>query len=123
MRTDHVSYITSHDQLAATFQRFGARLGSTFVRGKNYLRFGTRNFILLLQNDDYLEVVCPIDHPSSDSALFDMALSRRAPERSGWLTWVVAINGHRKKPNEKDLAWKQIGVLGKLEDKQLPFFI
>ena len=29
MRLDHVSYVTSHDQLADTVQRLGSRLGST----------------------------------------------------------------------------------------------
>ena len=54
------------------------------------------------------------------------------------LTWVVAVgdvlkiekrlgraavDGHRTKPDRKDLAWRQIGVLGTSADKQLPFFI
>jgi hypothetical protein len=43
MRLDHVSYVTSHDQLADTVQRLGARLGSTFVDGGVHPRFGTRN--------------------------------------------------------------------------------
>ena len=33
------------------------------------------------------------------------------------------MDGHRTKPDGIDLSWKQIGVLGTLEDKQLPFFI
>jgi hypothetical protein len=37
--------------------------------------------------------------------------------------WVAALDGHRTRPDRKDLAWKQIGVLGTLQDKQLPFFI
>jgi hypothetical protein len=138
MRLDHVSYVTSHDQLADTVQRLGARLGSTFVDGGIHPRFGTRNFTLPLQNGHYLEVVCPLDHPSSDSTPFGKAVSQRAAEGGGWLTWVVAVDdvskiekrlgraavdGHRTKPDGKDLAWKQIGVLGTLEDKQLPFFI
>ena len=101
-------------------------------------RFGTRNFTLPLQNNHYLEVVCPLDHPSSDSTPFDKAVSQRAAEGGGWLTWVVVVDnvsmiekrlgraagaGHRIKPDGKDLVWKQIGVLGTLEDKQLPFFI
>ena len=36
---------------------------------------------------------------------------------------IIAVDGHCTKPDGKDLAWKQIGVLGTLEDKQLPFFI
>ena len=72
------------------------------------------------------------DHP------FGKAVSKRAAEGGGWLTWVVsvddvskvearlgrqAVDGHRTKPDGHDLSWKQIGVLGTLEDKQLPFFI
>ena len=138
MRINHASSITPHDQLADTFQRLGARLGSTFVDGGIHPRFSTRNFTPPLQNGHYLEVVCQLDHPSSDSTPFDKAVSQRAAEGGGWLTWVVAVDvfskiekrlgraavdGHRTKPDGKDLAWKQIGVLGKLEDKQLPFFI
>jgi hypothetical protein len=135
MRLDHVSYVTSHDQLADTVQRLGSRLGSTFVDGGVHPRFGTRNFILPLQNGHYIEVVCPLDHPASDASPFGKAVSKRAAEGGGWLTWVVsvddvskvearlgrqAVDGHRTKPDGHDLSWKQIGVLGTLEDKQLP---
>jgi hypothetical protein len=138
MRSGQALSVTSHDQLADTFQRLGALLSSTFVDGGVHPRFGTRNFTLPLQNGHYLEVVCPLDHPSSDSTPFGKAVSQRAAEGAGWLTWVVAVDdvlkiekrlgraavdGHRTKPDGKDLAWKQIGVLGTLEDKQLPFFI
>ena len=138
MRLDHVSYVTSHDQLADTVQRLGSRLGSTFVDGGIHPRFGTRNFTLPLQNGHYIEVVCPLDHPASDASPFGKAVSQRAAEGGGWLTWVVAVDdiakietrlgrpavdGQRKKPDGKELSWKQIGVLGTLEDKQLPFFI
>jgi hypothetical protein len=138
MRLDHVSYVTSHDQLADTVQRLGSRLGSTFVDGGVHPRFGTRNFTLPLQNGHYIEVVCPLDHPASDSSPFGKAVSRRAEEGGGWLTWVVAVDdvaaiesrlgrpaveGHRTKPDGTDIRWKQIGVLGTLEDRQLPYFI
>jgi len=138
MRLDHVSYVTSHDQLADTVQRLGSRLGSTFVDGGVHPRFGTRNFTLPLQNGHYLEVVCPLDHPASDSSPFGKAVSRRAAEGGGWLTWVVAVDdvaaiesrlgrpaveGHRTKPDGTDIRWRQIGVLGILEDRQLPYFI
>ena len=138
MRLDHVSYVTSHDQLADTVQRLGSRLGSTFVDGGVHPRFGTRNFTLPLQNGHYIEVVCPLDHPASDASPFGKAVSKRAAEGGGWLTWVVsvddvskiesrlgrqAVDGHRTKPDGSDLRWKQIGVLGTLEDRQLPFFI
>jgi hypothetical protein len=138
MRLDHISYVTSHDQLADTVQRLGSRLGSTFVDGGVHPRFGTRNFTLPLINGQYLEVVCPLDHPAADSSPFGKAVSQRANEGGGWLTWVVSVNdvtaletrlgrtavdGHRTKPDGTDLKWKQIGVLGTLQDRQLPFFV
>ena len=138
MRLDHVSYVTSHEQLADTVQRLGSRLGSTFVDGGVHPRFGTRNFTLPLQGGHYLEVVCPLDHPASDASAFGKAVSKRAKEGGGWLTWVVSVDdvsgvesrlgrssvdGHRTRPDGTDLRWKQIGVLGTLEDAQLPFFI
>ena len=138
MRLDHISYVTSHDQLADTVQRLGSRLGSTFVDGGVHPRFGTRNFTLPLLIGQYLEVVCPLDHPAADSSPFGKAVSQRANEGGGWLTWVVSVNdvkaletrlgrnavdGHRTKPDGTDLKWKQIGVLGTLQDRQLPFFV
>jgi hypothetical protein len=138
MRLDHLSYVTTHDQLADTVQRLGSRLGSTFVDGGIHPRFGTRNFTLPLQDHHYLEVVCPLNHPASDSSPFGIAVSQRAREGGGWLTWVIsvddvseietrlgrlAVDGHRVRPDGSDLCWKQIGVLSTLEDSQLPFFI
>lgn len=63
MRLDHVSHVTSHDQLADTVQRLGSRLGSTFVDGGIHPHFGTRNFTTSIKNGQYIEVVCPLDHP------------------------------------------------------------
>jgi len=100
--------------------------------------FGIRNFKLPLQNGPDVEFVCPLDHPASNASLFGNAVSKRAAEGGGWLTWVVsvddvskiesrlgrqAVDGHRTKPDGSDLCWKQIGVLGTLEDRQLLFFI
>ena len=116
----------------------GSRLGTTFVDGGVHPRFGTRNFTAPLLNGQYIEVVCPLDHPASDSSPFGKAVSKRAAEGGGWLTWVVAVedleavetrlgrpavDGHRTKPDGTDLSWKQIGVLGTLEDRQMPFFV
>jgi len=138
MRLDHISYVTSHEQLADTVQRLGSRLGSTFVDGGVHPRFGTRNFTTPLLNGQYLEVVCPLDHPATETSPFGKAVSQRANEGGGWLTWVLsvddvskietrlgrlAVNGHRTKPDGTDLKWRQIGVLGTLEDRQLPFFV
>lgn len=138
MRLDHVSYVTTHAQLADTVQRLGSRLGSAFVDGGIHPRFGTRNFTLPLQDGHYLEVVCPLDHPASDSSPFGRAVSDRANEGGGWLSWVLSVDdvspiearlgrpaadGHRTRPDGSDLRWKQIGILGTLEDRQLPWFI
>ena len=138
MRLDHISYAASHDQLVDVVQRLGSRIGSAFIDGGIHPRFGTRNFTLPLTNGHYLEVVCPLDHPAADATPFGKAVSKRAVEGGGWLTWVVsvddvskiesrlgrqAVDGHRTKPDGSDLRWKQIGVLGTLEDRQIPFFI
>ena len=65
-------------------------------------------------------------------------VTSRANEGGGWLTWVLSVgdiktfesrlgresvDGQRRRPNGTDLKWKQLGVLGTLEDRQLPFFI
>ena len=138
MRLDHVSYVTSHDQLADTVQRLGARLGSTFVDGGVHPRFGTRNFTMPLQNGQYIEVVCPLDHPATEQTPWGKAVSKKAQEGGGWLTWVFAtediskveekfgrkaVDGHRKRPDGTDLKWKQIGVKEITDSRELPFFI
>ena len=92
MRLDHVSYVTSHDQLADTVQRLGSRLGSTFVDGGVHPRFGTRNFTLARQNGQYIEVVCPLDHPATEQTPWGKAVSKNAQEGVGWLTWVFATD-------------------------------
>ena len=137
-RLDHLSYATSHDQLVDVVQRLGSRIGSAFIDGGIHPRFGTRNFTLPLKNGHYLEVVCPLDHPAAEESAFGKAVSKRANEGGGWMSWVVATNdispveerlgrcsveGSRKRPDGSELKWKQLGVLGTIEDSQLPFFI
>jgi Glyoxalase-like domain len=138
MRLDHVSYAASHEQIVDVIQRFGSQIGCTFTDGGIHPRFGTRNFTLALKDGHYLEVVCPIEHPASDSSPFGRVVSKRAREGGGWLTWVIstedlspierrlgrqAVYGSRKRPDGSELQWKQLGVLGTLSDAQLPFFI
>ncbi len=138
MRLDHVSYVTSHDQLADTVQRLGSRIGSTFVDGGIHPRFGTRNFTCALKNGQYIEVVCPLDHPATEQTPWGKAVSQKANEGGGWFTWVFstqdispiaakfgreAIEGHRTRPNGTDLKWKQIGVKEIADTPQFPFFI
>jgi len=138
MRLDHVSYVTPHDQLADTVQRLGSRLGSTFVDGGIHPRFGTRNFTASLKNGQYIEVVCPLDHPAAQQTSWGKAVSQKANEGGGWLTWVFstkdissiakrfgreAIEGHRTRPDGSDLKWRQIGVKEIVEFREFPFFI
>lgn len=138
MRLDHVSYVTTHNQLADTVQRLGSRIGSTFVDGGIHPRFGTRNFTTALRNGQYIEVVCPLDHPATEQTPWGKAVLRKADEGGGWFTWVFstkdiepiekkfgrkAIEGHRKRPNGSDLKWKQIGVQEILATREFPFFI
>lgn len=138
MRLDHVSYAVSHTELADTIQRLGASLGAGFVDGGKHPSFGTRNFILPLAGGMYFEVVSALDHPAADRAPFGQAVRKRAENGGGWLGWVVsvpdiapienrlgreAVAGHRTRPDGFDLQWKQLGVMGTLEDAQLPFFV
>ena len=138
MRLDHVSYVTSHDQLADTVQRLGSRLGSTFVDGGIHPRFGTRNFTAPLIGGQYIEVVCPLDHPATEQTPWGKTVSKKAQEGGGWLTWVFstedispiaqkfgrdAVEGHRTRPDGTDLKWKQIGVKEIADAQELPFFI
>ncbi len=138
MRLDHVSYVTSHDQLADTVQRLGARIGSTFVDGGLHPRFGTRNFTASLKHGQYIEVVCPLDHPAAEQTPWGKAVLQKANQGGGWFTWVFstddiepivekfgrkAVEGHRTRPNGSDLKWKQIGVQEIADSREFPFFI
>ena len=129
---------TFHDQLADTIQRLSSRLGSTFVDVGIQPRFGTRNFTASLKNGQYIEVVCPLDYPAIEQTPLGKAVSKKAQEGGGWLTWVFstedispiaekfgrkAVDGHRTPPDGTDLKWKHIGVKETEESRELPFFI
>jgi hypothetical protein len=138
MRLDHISYAAGPDGLASTAQRLGGLLGEPFRDGGIHPRFGTRNMILPLRGDTYLEIVEVLDHPASDKAPFGQAVRARSALGGGWLGWVVAVDdiatverrlgreaadGYRHRPDGKELRWKQIGVNGLIADPQLPFFV
>jgi len=138
MRLDHVSYVASHDQISDVVNRIGSQIGTAFVDGGIHPKFGTRNFTAPLINNQYIEVVCPMDHPATDSTPFGRAVKNKAEEGGGWMTWVLAVDdiseteklfkrnavdGVRKKPDGTLLNWKQIGVLEVLDDSKMPFFI
>jgi hypothetical protein len=138
MRLDHLSFAAGPDGLASTAQRIGGLLGKDFVDGGVHPRFGTRNMILPLAGNTYLEVVEALDHPASDKAPFGQAVKARSANGGGWLGWVVAVDdittveerlgresakGNRHRPDGSELLWRQIGVNGLIADPQLPFFI
>lgn len=138
MYLDHVSYVASHDQISDVVNRIGSQIGTAFVDGGIHPKFGTRNFTAPLLNNQYIEVVCPLDHPATDSTPFGKAVSKKSREGGGWMAWVIATDNIssfekkigrdavlslRKKPNGTELNWKQLGVLNMTQDSQLPFFI
>ena len=92
MRLDHLSFAAGPDGLASTAQRIGGLLGQDFVDGGVHPRFGTRNMILPLAGDTYLEIVEVLDHPASDKAPFGQAVRARSALGGGWLGWVVAVD-------------------------------
>ena len=138
MRLDHLSFAAGPDGLARTAQRLGSSLGCSFLDGGVHPRFGTRNMILPLAGQTYLEVVEALDHPAADKAPFGQAVRARSAAGGGWLGWVVAVDdigvveqrlgrasvaGSRHRPDGTELTWRQIGVNGLMSDPQLPFFV
>lgn len=138
MRVDHVSYAAEVDGLKATAKRLGQRLGVTPVDGGIHPRFGTRNIILPLADQRFVEVVEVLDHPASDKAPFGQAVRARSEVGGGWLGWVVGVDdisaaekrlgreaavGNRRRPDGVELKWLQLGVKGLMADPQLPFYI
>ena len=138
MRLDHVSYVASHDQISDVVNRIGSQIGTAFVDGGIHPKFGTRNFTAPLLNSQYIEVVCPMDHPATDLTPFGRAVKNKSEEGGGWMTWVLAtpdlseiesrlnrqsVIGTRRLPNGKELKWKQIGVQEIIENNHYPFFI
>ena len=138
MRLDHVSYVASHDQISDVVNRIGSQIGTAFVDGGIHPKFGTRNFTAPLLNGQYIEVVCPLDHPATDTTPFGRAVKKKVNEGGGWLSWVISTNdiakfekqfnrlsviGNRRLPNGSELEWKQLGVLALIEDPASPFFI
>lgn len=138
MRLDHLSYAAGPEGLASCVQRIGAALGASFRDGGLHPGFGTRNFVLPLQNGCYLEVVSALDHPAVDASPFGRAVRARTEAGGGWLGWAIrvddlapiearlgrtAVDGHRRRPDGTDLRWKQIGVNDLAVDPQRPFFV
>ena len=138
MRIDDVSDVASHDQISDVVNRIGSQSGTAFVDGGIHPKFGTRNFTAPLLNGQYIEVVCPLNHPATDATPFGKAVKKKSEEGGGWMSWIIAtdeiskiessfnrraINSERRKPDGSILRWKQIGVLEILEDFSQPFFV
>lgn len=138
MRLDHIVFAAGPDGLAATTQRLSEVLGEEFRDGGIHPRFGTRNAVLPLTHNVYLEAVEVLDHPASDKAPFGQAVRARSELGGGWMGWVVAVDdiaphearlgresvkGNRHRPDGTELLWKQLGVKGLQSDPQLPFFV
>jgi len=138
MEIDHVSYVASHDQISDVINRIGLLIGSPFIDGGIHPRFGTRNFTAPLKNGQYIEVVCPIDHPATDQTNFGLAVKQKALSGGGWFAWVIrthnieeiekridrkSIDGDRVKPDGSKLKWKQIGVKELSTNGHFPFFV
>ena len=85
MRLDHLSFAAGPDGLASTAQRIGGLLGTEFVDGGVHPRFGTRNRILPLAGNTYMEIVEVLDHPASDKAPFGQVVRARSEAGGGWL--------------------------------------
>jgi hypothetical protein len=138
MRLDHVSYVASHDQISDVVNRIGSQIGTAFVDGGIHPKFGTRNFTAPLLNGQYIEVVCPLDHPATDTTPFGQAVKKKADAGGGWMAWIIAVDdinqiekqygrkateGKRQKPDGTILEWKQLGVKDVLQNSQLPFYV
>ena len=136
MHLDHISFAAGPAGLAATTDELGAALGATFLDGGVHPRFGTRNMILPLANQQYLEVVEVLDHPASDKAAFGRFVRERSEAGGGWMAWCVAVDdmteverrigrhavpGNRHRPDGFNLQWRQIGTSSTKADPQLPY--
>jgi hypothetical protein len=138
MRLDHVSYVASHDQISDVVNRIGSQIGTAFVDGGIHPKFGTRNFTAPLLNGQYIEVVCPLEHPATDTTPFGRAVKNKAKDGGGWLAWVFsahdisdvevklerkAVLGYRTRPDGTQLEWKQIGINQVIESNEFSFFV
>ena len=136
MRFDHVSFAAGPSGLAATVADLSELLGVEFHDGGAHPRFGTRNMILPLRNQQYVEVVEVLDHPAADKAAFGQVVRQRSEAGGGWMGWCVSVDdmtdvehrigrhsvpANRRRPDGFNLEWRQIGTSGMKADPQLPY--
>lgn len=138
MRLSNLSFAAGPDGLAASVRKLEDALGVPFRDGGFHPRFGTRNNILAVADQRYVEVVEVLEHPAAEKAVFGQAVRARSELGGGWLAWVIevddlapieerlgrdAVEGTRQFPDGRRLQWQQIGIKGLLADPQLPFFV
>ncbi len=138
MHVDHLTFAAGPAGLKAEAERLGDLLGAKFRDGGFHPRFGTRNHILPLAQDRYVEVVEVLEHPAAEKAAFGQAVRARSEMGGGWLGWVISVSdlapyearlgrqamiGSRHFPDGRLLEWQQLGVKGLITDPQLPYFI
>lgn len=138
MHVDHLVFAASPDGLLADADRLGAALGCKFRDGGFHPRFGTRNRILPLQDDRYLELVEVLEHPAAEKAPFGQAVRARTQLGGGWMGWVLSVDdlapyetrlqrpavaGSRRFPDGRLLEWDQIGIRDLIADPELPYFL
>lgn len=136
MHLDHVTFAAGPNGLAAATDEIEKLLGASFLDGGAHPRFGTRNMILPLKNQQYLEIVEVLDHPAADKAAFGQAVRERRDAGGGWLGWCISVDditeverrigrhavpGNRRRPDGFNLEWVQIGTSGMRADPQLPY--
>jgi len=122
MRLDHISYVASHDQISDVVNRIGSQISTAFIDGGIHPKFGTRNFTAPLLNGQYIEIVCPLDHPATDATPFGQAVKKKAEAGGGWLTWVFSssdLAGIEEKFGRKAAD----GYRTRPDGSELPFFI
>ncbi len=138
MHVDHMIFAIGPDGLKADTERLASQLGTEYKVGGFHPRFGTRNHIIPLADERYIEVVEVLDHPAAEKAAFGQAVRARSEMGGGWLGWVVSVDdlapyearlerqsvpGSRQFPDGRRLEWNQIGIRGLMADPQLPYFL
>ncbi|RYJ01907.1 MAG: VOC family protein, partial [Actinomycetales bacterium] len=134
MHLDHVTFAAGPDGLTAATEQIEKLLGASFLDGGAHPRFGTRNMVLPLKNQQYLEIVEVLDHPAAEKAAFGQAVRERTDAGGGWLGWCISVDdieeverrigrhavpGNRRRPDGFNLEWVQIGTSGMRADPQL----
>lgn len=138
MHVDHLVFAATPEGLRRTADRLSEILGEESRDGGFHPRFGTRNRLIPLADDRYIEIVEVLEHPVAEKAPFGQVVRARSEAGGGWLGWALsvddlsgverrlgrhAVDGSRRIPDGRLLEWKQIGVRGTQADPQLPFFI